>query len=72
VIADASMNDSEFKYHLVEGLGNNNGADSAGWLVFTKTRACNPEFYRWFAKEVVVNFVKTCRKRVKVCIMNGN
>lgn len=61
VIADDEMGEEEFKVFLVRGLGNNNVNRSNGWLCFTKTRACNRAFYRWFATEIVCKFVKKSR-----------
>ena len=59
------MSESDLLYFRMAGLGSTTGSEAGGWLVFTKTRACNPSFHRWFGKEIVVNFIESCKKRVK-------
>lgn len=61
VIADPSMNDDDFIFHKVFGLGTATILGNFGYLCFTKSRACNVAFYTWFAREVLVPFVTECR-----------
>jgi hypothetical protein len=62
VIADDSMNEDAFSVEQVVGLGLSIEMNSYGWVCVTKTRACNPAFYRWFGKEVVCKFVDFSRE----------
>lgn len=63
VIADNTMGPEEFLYFKVPKMTSDLGPGAYGWLCFTKTRACNSTFYRWFAHEVVVPFVIKTREQ---------
>ena len=61
IIADSSKSESYLLYFRTDGLGSTTGSEAGGWLVFTKPRACNHSFYRWFGKDIVVNFIESCK-----------
>lgn len=78
VIADPLMNDDEFSWHKVFGLGTAHVSSNFGYLCFTKSRACNVAFYHWFAREVLVPFVAESRDflpmspvRIICCLIVG-
>lgn len=68
VIADDSMDENALKVHQITGFGNNNAIDSVGYLVFTKSRCGNKQFFRWYSNLIVIPFIEKCRqaKRCKV------
>ena len=61
VIADDSLREDDFFVLPITGLGNGTNVGSQGYLCWCKTRNCNDKFYRWFAKEIVVPFVRSVR-----------
>ena len=61
VVADDSMADGDFFVLPVVGLGNSTEVGSLGYLCFCKTRNCNDKYYRYFAKTIVIPFVKKVR-----------
>ena len=65
VMADDSLDAEDFIHHKVDGLGYTNDFDKYGYVCFTKTRCCNKAFYRWYAKTIVVPFVKMSREKGK-------
>lgn len=62
VIADDQLDESTFKVFSVRGLGSNRVQGSIGWICFTRTRACNREFYRWFVHNILVEFAQSSRE----------
>ena len=62
IIADDSMSETELFVEEVTGLSHTQLVDATGFLVFTKTRNCNAEFYRWYALTVVAPFVIKCKE----------
>jgi hypothetical protein len=62
VIADDGLKEDDVKIYRVPGLGNTAAVGDVGHVCFTKTRCGNTEFYRWYAKEIVAPFIKTCRE----------
>jgi hypothetical protein len=72
LVSDDSLGPEEFPEPIKCGdLGGTSDINSYGWLCFTKTRNGNKSFYKWFAKEVVVEFVKQVRtKHSDVCKVN--
>jgi hypothetical protein len=60
-IADPTMDESAFDVRQIPGLGTSQDQQNYGYLCFTKTRACNEVFYRWFAQNVLVSFVDESR-----------
>lgn len=62
VIADPNLGESDFEYYEVAGLGRHGGAgNGSGFICFTKTRAANDHFYRWFNETVVIPFILQIR-----------
>ena len=45
----------------IVGLGNSTEVGSLGYLCWCKTRNGNDKFYLWFAKTIVIPFVKKVR-----------
>jgi hypothetical protein len=50
IIADDQMGPEEIDIHEVKGLSIGTEIEGFGYVVFTKTRATNKAFYRWFLK----------------------
>jgi hypothetical protein len=50
----------------VPGLAASNSDTDYGWLVLMKTRQPNAKFWDWYAKEVVVEFVKRQREAFRL------
>ena len=71
IIADNSMDEDAFFVQPIVGLGNSTEVGSKGFLCWCKTRNCNEKFYRWFAKEIVIPFIKKVREvhQPKVCAL---
>ena len=62
VIADPNLSESDFEWYEVAGLGRHGGAGNGpGFICFTKTRAANDQFYRWFNESVVIPFILQIR-----------
>ena len=62
VIADPNLSESDFEFYPVQGLGRHGGdGNSLGYICFTKTRAANDPFYRWFNAVVVIPFIEKIR-----------
>lgn len=51
VVADDNLPEDVIHCKQVKGLGMRGGPDAFGWVCLSKTRACNPAFYRWFAEK---------------------
>ena len=62
-VADPNMNEEDCDAYLIPGLGNTNDISNQGYLVFTKTRAMNTNFFKWFGKEIIGPFVKLLREK---------
>lgn len=73
VIANSALPADHYVSFVVKGMGNTMDAMNFGYLVFTRTRCCNVEFYSWFATTVVIPFVKMLRDqydcKVILCII---
>jgi hypothetical protein len=63
VIADNSMSEGEYKVFKIDRLNSDRSMDSYGYLCFTKTRACNSTFYKWFVFNVVVPYITERREK---------
>jgi hypothetical protein len=61
LIADCNMGENEVHTQSIAGLGNGAELGSLGWLCICKTRQANTEFYKWFARTIVVPFVTSSR-----------
>lgn len=63
VFADDSMEENEFDVYEIPGLGFNQQVTkmdlNLGYVVFTKTRNCCADFYRWFALNIIIPFVES-------------
>lgn len=55
------MSDGDFFVLPIVGLGNSTEVGSLGYLCWCKTRNGNDKFYLWFAKTIVIPFVKKVR-----------
>jgi hypothetical protein len=55
------MVEGTIDYHEVPGLGIGTDILSTGWVVFSKTRSVNQEFYRWWFSTVFIKFVTDIR-----------
>ena len=68
IVSDPGMKDGDFQPYLVDGLGYKPGANEKwqGWLVFSKTRCPPPAFYRWFFKNILIEFAKSCKASFQI------
>jgi hypothetical protein len=48
LIAVTEMSDNDFEFYPVVGMTHQNIIDRTGYLCFTKTRAGNVAFFKWF------------------------
>jgi len=61
IIADKDMEEGDMEAYEVFGLSSSGGQQRNAWLVFTKTRAGNDKFYKWYLETVINPFVKERR-----------
>jgi hypothetical protein len=61
LVEDSSLKDGDFTKDCIRGLAPGTDPKSDGWLCFTKTRAGNNEFFKWYITEIMVSFVQECR-----------
>ena len=66
IIADDNMVAGAIDVHLVPGLGIGTDLRADGYVVFSKTRAVNEEFYRWWFVTIYTKFVIDLRIRFNV------
>jgi hypothetical protein len=57
IVADDNMREGVIDVHEVVGLGLGQEVLGTGYVVFSKTRAVNEEFYRWWFMTVFTKFV---------------
>lgn len=63
VIADNTLSEGAFEVYPVKGLSRHGGdGNGLGYVCFTKTRAANDEFYKWFNDFVVIPFILQIRE----------
>lgn len=63
VCADSNLSEGAFEQYEVKGLSRHGGeGNGTGYLCFTKTRAANDEFYKWFNEKVIVPFIVKTRE----------
>ncbi len=58
MLADDNMNDDEFRWYEVRGLGIGTHLNNLGYVVITKSRCGNTKFYAWFVEQILVKFVQ--------------
>ena len=71
IISDDTMAEDDFFVEEVVGLSHTQLVDATGYLVFTKTRNCNAQFYRWYAHFIVAPFVIKCRESLGCVTADG-
>ncbi len=63
VIADDTLSESDFEFYEVKSLSRNGcEGNGTGYACFTKTRAGNDQFYKWFNERVIVPFILKTRE----------
>lgn len=57
ICADENMKEGTIDVHEIPGLGIGQDITATGWVVFSKTRSVNEEFYRWWFTTIFTKFV---------------
>ena len=57
ICADENMKEGIIDVHEIPGLGVGQDITASGWVVFSKTRSVNEEFYRWWFTTIFTKFV---------------
>ena len=61
VLADDTLGEDEFKSYKVTGISHVSDAYDYGYVVLTKTRAGNRQFYRWYLNNILCAYVDDVR-----------
>jgi hypothetical protein len=71
LMADPDLSDNEYVVVPIPGLVVVGDMSDTGYLVFTKTRCGNKEFFRWFGESIVAAFINKCKNNYDYRYDNG-
>ena len=69
VFQDPDMIEDTFEVHMVNDLSSSPSTGAVGFVVFSPTRGCSTEFYKWYVTTISVPFILSNRQdcNAKVC-----